>query len=503
MKAKDSRILRKRKQNLRKRLERRQWPAQSRRMFRAQNIHYEMADRVRAVDCGALGGFHLLARNTGLIRAIDESLQVLKRHLPYYESDHVLNIAYNTLAGGTCLDDIELRRNDEAYMDALGAQRIPDSTTAGDFTRRFTEQDVLALLEAVNSIRPRMWKKGLKGSERKEAILDVDGTLAPTTGKCKEGMGLAYNGVWGYHPLLISLANTQEPLYLVNRSGNRPSHDGAAEWLDRAIALVGESFERVCLRGDTDFALTANFDRWTEDGVRFAFGKDATKNLVDMAEGLDRRRWRALQRRERLPSDRKKRKRPVNVKERIVVEKQYKNITLQKEHVAEFRYQPSKCNRPYRLIVLRKKLLVERGQMVLCDDVRYFFYITNIEEMSPAEVVFFSNDRCNQENLIEQLKNGLNALRMPVGDLVSNWAYMVMSSLAWTLKAWFALLVRHTQRRDELLKMEFRRFLNTIVRLPTQIIRGGRRIVFRILGYNEWTRTLLETYDTIGQLRLA
>jgi hypothetical protein len=336
-----------------------------------------------------------------------------------------------------------------------------------------------------------------------EAILDIDGTLAPTTGECKEGMGLSYNGEWGYHPLLISLANTLEPLYLVNRSGNRPSHDGAAEWMDRAIALVGESFDRVCLRGDTDFALTAHFDRWTDSGVRFSFGKDATKNLVDMAEGLDKSGWRVLERREKSSSERKRRKRPVNVKEQIVVEKQYKNITLQEEHVAEFSYQPIKCNRSYRLIVLRKKLLVERGQILLCDDVRYFFYITNIKEMSPAEVVFFCNDRCNQENLIDQLKNGLNALRMPVGDLVSNWAYMVMSSLAWTLKAWFALLVRDTQRREELLSMEFRRFLNTIVRLPTQIIRGGRRIVFRILGYNDWTRTFLQTYDTIGQLRLA
>jgi hypothetical protein len=503
VKAKDSRILRKRKQNLRRRLERRQWPAQSNPMFRARNIHYEMSDRVRAIDCGALGGFHLLARNTGLIREIDDRLQVLKRHLPYHESDHVLNIAYNTLTGGNCLDDIELRRNDEAYMDALGAERIPDPTTAGDFTRRFAEQDVLDLMEAVNSIRPRMWKKGLKGSERKEAILDVDGTLASTTGECKEGMGLAYNGVWGYHPLLVSLANTQEPLYLVNRSGNRPSHDCATEWLDRAVALAGQSFERVCLRGDTDFALTANFDRWTEDGVRFAFGKDATKNLVDIAESLDKRRWRVLERRERLSESGQRRQRPVNVKEQIVVEKGYKNITLEKEHVAEFSYQPSQCSRSYRVIVLRKKLLVEQGQMVLCDDVRYFFSITHIEEMSHAEVVSFCNDRCNQENLIEQLKNGLNALRMPVGDLVSNWAYMIMSSLAWTLKAWFALLVRHAQRREELLKMEFRRFLNTIVRLPTQIVRGGHRILYRILGYNDWSRTFLETYDRIGQLRLA
>ena len=504
MKPKDSRILRKRKVKLHKRLERRQWPAQSSPMFRAQNIHYEMADKVRAVDCGAVGAFHQLARNTGLIRAIDEKLHLLKRHLPYHESDHVLNIAYNTLAGGTCLDDIELRRNDETFMDALGADRIPDPTTAGDFTRRFAEQqDVLSLMEAINAIRPKIWKKRLRGSEKKEAILDIDGTLAPTTGECKEGMGLAYNGEWGYHPLLISLANTLEPLYLVNRPGNRPSHDGAAEWMDRAIALVGESFERVCLRGDTDFALTTNFDRWTDSGVRFAFGKDATNNLVDMAEDLDKRRWRVLERREESSSDRKRRRRPVNVKEQIVVEKQYKNITLEKEHVAEFSYQPSKCNRPYRVIVLRKKLLVEQGQILLCDDVRYFFYITNIQEFSPAEVVYFCNERCNQENLIEQLKNGLNALRMPVGDLVSNWAYMVMSSLAWTLKAWFALLVRDTQRREELLKMEFRRFLNTLVRLPTQIIRGGRRIGFRILGYNDWTRTFLQTYDTIGQLRLV
>jgi len=488
---------------LSKRLERRQWPAQSKPMFGARDISYEMADRVRAIDCGGIGAFHQLARRTGLIGAIDEKLHVLKRHLPYHESDHVLNIAYNSLTGGTCLDDIELRRNDEAYMDSLGAQRIPDPTTAGDFTRRFTQQDVSALLEGVNSIRAKMWKKGLKPSERKEAILDVDGTVAPTTGQCKEGMGLSYKGVWGYHPLLVSLANTQEPLYLVNRSGNRPSHDCAVPWLDRAIELARQGFERVCLRGDTAFSLTTHFDRWTEDGVRFAFGKEATQNLMDIAEGLDRRRWRVLNRPERLPEKGQSRQRPLNVKEQIVVEKGYKNLTLEKEHVAEFRYQPSKCKRPYRVVVLRKKLLVEEGQIVLCDDVRYFFYITNIEEMSPAQVVFFCNERCNQENLIEQLKNGLNALRMPVGDLVSNWAYMVMTSLAWTMKAWFALLVRRDEHREALLKMEFRGFLNAIVRVPTQVVRTGRRVLFRILGYNQWTRTFLETYDSIRRLRLA
>lgn len=503
MKTKDSRILRKRKQKLNERLERRQWSEQSGPMFRAQNIHYEMADRVRAIDCGAVGAFHALARNTGLIREIDGRLSLLKRHLPYHESDHVLNIAYNSLTGGTCLDDIELRRNDETYMDALGAERIPDPTTAGDFTRRFTEDQVLSLMEAVNVIRPKIWNKRLSKAERKEAILDMDGTLAPTTGECKEGMGISYNGVWGYHPLLISLANTLEPLYLVNRSGNRPSHEGAAEWVGRAIDLVSKSFQGVCLRGDTDFALTGNFDRWTSQGVRFALGMDASEKLVEIAEGLNPRCWSRLSRREKRTGSGDKRRRPANVKERIVIEKGYENITLQQEHVAEFSYQPGKCKRPYRVIVLRKKLSVRRGQMYLWDDIRYFFYITNIEKMSPPDLVYFCNDRCNQENLIDQLKNGLNALRMPVSDLVSNWAYMVMASLAWTLKAWFALLVRDSEKREALLRMEFRGFLNAIIRVPAQIIRTGRRILFRILGYNHWVRTFLGTYDTIRRLRLA
>jgi len=504
VKEKDIRILQKRKQKLAKRLERKHWSNQSKPMFTAKNIQYEMADRARAIDCGGIGAFHLLARNSGLIDAINKNLHLLKIHLPYHESDHVLNIAYNTLAGGTCLEDIELLRNDERYMDALGAQRIPDPTTAGDFTRRFYESDVLALMEAINTVRVKMWNKRLSRSQRAVAIVEADGSVAPTTGECKRGMGLSYNGIWGYHPLMISLANTLEPLYFVNRPGNRPSHDGAAPWIDRAVSLVRKSFKKVYVRGDTDFALTVNFDRWTKDGVGFAFGMDAMPNLVKTAENLDKKCWRVLNRREKnKPTSGKRRRRPPQVKEQIVIENQYKNIKLEKEHVAQFDYQPTKCNQSYRVVVLRKKLSVEKGQLRLWDDTRYFFYITNIAEMSPAEVVYFCNDRCNQENLIEQLKNGLNAMRMPVGDLESNWAYMVMCSLAWTLKAWFALVVRCREGREKLLRMEFRQFLNAIVKVPVQIINTSRQIIFRVLGYNHWTHTFFQTFDSIRQLRLV
>jgi hypothetical protein len=497
---KDNRILQRRKRNLAKRLEPKTWPEQPTPMLRAQNIQYEMAERTRAIPCGGIGAFHVLAERVGLIDELNRRLHLLKAHLPYYESDHVLNLAYNTLTGGTTLDDIALRRHDETYLDALGAERIPAPTTAGDFTRRFTEKDVVALMDGVNTVRVKVWRKRLPRRERREGIIEVDGIVAPTTGECKAGMDIAYNGEWGYHPLLVSLANTPEPLFLVNRPGNRPSHDGAAAWIDKAIALVSPVFKRVYLRGDTDFALTAHFDRWSEAGVRFAFGIDAMPNLVEIAEDIEERRWKPLKRRIKRAVATEPRRRPENVKERIVAEREYKNIKLMSEHVAEFRYQPGKCERAYRVVVLRKNLSVERGERVLFPDIRYFFTITNIEDRSAAQIVFFSNERCNQENLIEQLKNGLHALRMPVGDLVSNWAYMVMASLAWTLKAWFALVVRSGEAQEELLRMEFRRFLAAIVALPCQIVRTGRRIVYRILGYNGWTRTFLRTFERIRQL---
>ena len=310
MKENDSRILEKRKAEIAARTDRRNFPDHGGPVFSARNVHYEMAGRTRAIDCGALGAFHVLARNTGLIGALDERLDLIKVHMPYRESDHVLNIAYNALTAGTCLDDIERRRNDAAYLDALGAERIPDPTTAGDFARRFSEADALRLMEAINSPRPKLWKKCLSRRERKLAVIDVDGTVAPTTGECKEGMGLSHKGEWGYHPLLVSLANTQEHLFLANRPGNRPSHEGAPEWMDRAADLALEAFDEVCYRGDTDFSLTEHFDRWHEAGRLFAFGMDAMPNLARIAESLPRKAWKRLDRRVALTLTGETRRRP-------------------------------------------------------------------------------------------------------------------------------------------------------------------------------------------------
>ena len=489
------RRLRRRQQRIERRLRPRQWEPQNRPMFRAGNLQYEMAERTRGFAYGGLGALHRLAQQTGLIPALDQELHLLKRHLPYHESDHVLNIAYNILCHGDCLEDLERLRNDEVYLDALGTPRIPDPTTAGDFCRRFSVQKVLTLLEIINRVRQNVWKKQPETFFR-QAILEADGTIAETTGECKEGMDVSYKGLWGYHPLLLSLANTGEPLYLVNRSGNCTSSQSAAAYFDRAIDLcLAAGFREILLRGDTDFSQTEHLDRWDDrPSVRFVFGIDAMPNLVALAEGLPEVLWKPLHRPAKYEVRTEPRQRPVNVKERIVQERGYKNVRLRSEEVAEFEYRPTKCHKTYRIVALRKNLSVEQGQQRLFDEIRYFFYITNDRISSRAAIVHQANERCNQENLIEQLKNGVQAMRMPVDNLVSNWAYMVMASLAWTLKAWFALLLpaegrwaqKYAAEKQSVLTLEFKRFRQAFIEVPCQIVKTGRRLVYRLLSWNRW-----------------
>ena len=413
-------------------------------MFTACNIHYEIADRTRGLAHGGIGALHLLARRIGLIDAINDQLHLLKIHLPYHESDHVLNLAYNALCDGTCLQDLELRRQDEVYLDALGARRIPDPTTAGDFCRRFRAADVHTLIDIANQVRQRVSARQ-PAAFFEEATIDMDGTLVETTGACKAGMDIAYDGTWGYHPLVVSLANTGEVLSVLNRPGNRPSHEGAAAEVDRALRVCLEGgFRRVLLRGDTDFSQTKHLDRWAADSrVRFIFGLDATSAKHILADDLPAQAWRPLERPPRYQVKTAPRTRPERVKEQIVRARQFENIRLESEEVAEMPYRPTACARLYRLVIVRKNLAIEKGEQRLFDDYRYFYYLTNDWEKPAIEIVFRANGRCNQENLNAQLKGAVRALTAPVDNLESNWAYMVMVSLAWNLKAWW----RYGRRR--------------------------------------------------------
>jgi hypothetical protein len=346
-----------------------------------------------------------------------------------------------------------------------------------------------------------------------EAILEADGSIVPSDGECKRGMDFAYDGQYGYHPLVVSLANTAEPLYLLNRSGNRPSAEGAGVFLDKAIALARRAgFRTILLRGDTKFSQTAHLDRWDGAGdIRFVFGYEAYGSLEARADALPADTYRLLERPPRYQVKTAPRAKPEHSRPEIVRRRGYKNVELLEEMIAEFDYRPLACRKVYRMIVLRKRVGVDRGQMRLFEEYRYFFYITNDREMTAEEVVYSANDRCDQENLIAQLKGGVRALTTPVDDLVSNWTYMVMGSLAWSLKAWSALLVpvaprhraRHEAERRTLLRMEFATYCAAFVQMPCQIVRTARCLIYRLLSWNPWQGVFLRLVERLHARRLC
>ncbi len=471
----------------------------------AANIRYEVSDRISATDAGGLGLMRSVVEKLGLAKLINDEVSVLKRHHPFHESDHILSFAYSMMCGERTLDGLAARREDEAFLDALSARRIPHPTTAGDFLRRFDEAKVKDLLRVVNECSAKVWRHR-KPSARKLAIIDVDGTIAETTGECRQMMSMAYEGSWGYHPLLVSLANSQEVLAIVNRPGNHTSHSNAAEWMDYGVrwALEDAGFESVLLRGDTAFALTTNFDRWTAAGINFDFGIMAHSTFLAAADALPEKAWSPFVR------DKAKsniRRRQTNVRHEVVEEKGFKELVLEAEHLAEWEYTPARSKGRYRMIALRKTIKVIKGQTRIEDEIRYFFYVTNLDadSVSTEDVVRLANRRCNQENLIEQLKNGVGATRLPSVSFYGNWTHMVIASLAWNLKVWLGILLETIDEESakRIVVMEYRTFIHQVIMIPAQILHTARRLVFRLLAVNRWTDFLIHAPPALKKISLA
>ena len=489
-----------------RRLERAVRPNMSGPVLGRANIHYELSERTKGTAHGGIGMIAKLIDEVDLAGEIDSSVSLLKLHKPYHESDHVINIAYNALCGGQRLQDIEARRCDAVFLDGLGVESLPDPTTAGDFCRRFDPGAVLALQEAINRARLKVWRRQADSFFAGPAVIDADASIIPTGAQTKEGMDIAYNGVWGYSALLVSLANTKEPLYLGLKGANRPSHEGVVDYYDRAIVLCRQAgFTDIRLRGDTDFSLTAEFDRWDEDGVRFVFGYDAKANLIQKAQDADEQTYHELVGRAERQIATQARARPRNVKDEIVRDRGYKVLRQAAEDVVEFSYRPGKCTREYRVVALRKNISIERGENVLFNEYRYFFYITNDRDMTADQIINEARQRCNQENLISQLKSGVRALHAPVNTLNANWAYMTMAALAWSLKAWSALLLpitprwaeQHTEQRRRLLTMDFHTYLAAFIEIPCQIVTTGRQVRWRVLAHNPWLAAFFRLIDTL------
>jgi hypothetical protein len=362
------------------------------------------------------------------------------------------------------------------FLDAPGARRTPDPTTAGDFGRRFTPADIDTLQDVFHDVRQGAWRQQTDSHFFDLAVIDRGGSLVATGGQGKQGMDIAYDGTGGYHAFVRSLAHTGEVLWLLNRSGNRPAHEGAAA-VDRVVAVCRQGGSRqVLLRGDTDFSQSEHLDRGGADDRPFRFGFDAVPPRKAIAEDLPAAVWQPLPRLPHCTAQAQPRARPDKVQGALVVERAFENQRLCPEEVSEYPYQPTACGQPYRRVVVRQNLSVAMGDKVLFDDVRYFSYLTNVPLLEPEQLVWLANNRCHQENLLAPLHGGVRAWKAPVSTLQSHGGSRVRTALAWDLKAWWALQLpaapgrwpeRHRQEKRRLLGPELKKSGAPYKRLET------------------------------------
>jgi hypothetical protein len=450
---------------------------------------------------GGLALAHQLAMRLGLDRAINRHLHLLRLHLPYFESDHVLAHVYNLFIGGRDIEDIQNLQHSPAVKNLLGACRIPDPTTAGDFLRRFHQDSLAALQVALDEVRPKVWRK-LPRPMRRSVTLDMDSTFRKVYGVCKQGADFSYKKEWSYHPLLFTLAELGEPLRLVNRPGNRPSAEGAAELLGPCLELLTSHFDRVTLRGDSKFSQRDILRTAIDHGAYFAIVQEMKGGLWSTAFHLPESQWKEFRaqagRTSPAPSGRRAKRR--RWRRQNVRRRGYRTLSTVREWVAEVPYTPNGFDRPLRL-VFKRQLVREDQQLSFQTHYEYRAVVSNIskKEMSPSALVHFAYGRCDQENAIEQAKNGLGAMRMPTGELLANGAFLLAAEIAWSLRAWLSLLALPR----ETLRWEWGWFRRAFVHVPAEIIRQARSAVVRFHTSHRFTPHVFRASAILAHLEFG
>lgn len=441
-----------------------------------------------------MGGLALAIRLVAQLRvaqSIDERVLLLRSCRPYHESDHVLTHVYNLFVGGSAIEDIADLQQSEPVRRMLGAGRIPDPSTAGDFLRRFDRKSIASLDAAIDEAQQRAWKRRYGTRKCAHGIVDLDSHVRHVYGHQKEGADFTYKGGFGYHPLVISLAETQECLRLVNRSGNMTSAEGAAQELAGLVPLLGSRFEKVLVRGDSAFARQDIFDVCDANGLHFAMVSGTQQNFAALAEAIGERCWRRFQGTEESPTpERRTRRRGNNLRRLRARRRGKRDLKLEKQWLAEIDYRPARSEKTYRLII-RKQRLEESEQGELFELWRYRYVLTSLpRSVSTEEVVRLTYRRCDQENVIEQLQSGVAAMRMPTGGFLANYAHLVCARLAHNIKSWLAMLALPR----EVMRWEWKRFRKAFVYVAASVVRNARQNILRLASSHRFAPILQRAF---------
>jgi hypothetical protein len=443
--------------------------------LRLPNLHVH-EDKAR--DLTPYGGLALvqqLARKVKFAEHIGSNVKVLKLHQGYGESDHLYHLLCALYAGASCMEDLGQLQEDESYKRLAGVDRVTDPSTVGDFLRRFRRGDLNDLKAGIWGMRREAWKK-LKRRKRRWASLDLDSRICAVYGQQKAGADFGYDGTFGYHPEMLSVAETGEWLDVVNRPCNETSGEKAVYLLRRNLPHVQETFQNVCVRGDTKFGRGDVLLECDRHGAHVCLGWAATPKLVGIAEDLGQKDWAVLQRKTAPGSGAsKKRRKGRNLRRMKARRRGYTDKKLLREWVAQFEYHPTYQKKPlakgYRMVVIRKQVEVA-GKTGLFDLYTYRFIITDLLAANLSKLVRYAYGRSDQENLIEQGKNGVSAFRMPTGQLLANEAWMTMAMLAQNFKSYLCLLALG----EEKLGWEWKRFRFSFLYFVARVTKGARQL---------------------------
>ncbi len=452
--------------------------------------HPKLEVELERSEASAYGGLSLavsLIKKLNVPQRLDEALDLLGARRPYTESDHVLTHVYNLFLGGSCIEDIALLQGSEAARRMIGARAVPDPTTAGDFLRRFKAKDLRKLNRVIDDTQSEVWRRRYGSKKRSLVYVDLDSHVKHIYGSQKEGADFTYKGCYGYHPLAITLGETQEVLRLLNRWGNVTSADGAAVELETVFPLLEKHFRTIIVRGDAAFAEQEIFDLCYRREQYFAIVSPQQRNFEQLADSLPQSAWEPFCGQPATQQRRGIRKRGKDLRRQKARARGKRDLKLQRQWVAEIPYQPARSEEEYRLIIRRQRI-EEANQGQLFTIYRYRFALTNLPSSYTTEQVMrITYRRCDQENIIEQLQNGVSAMKMPTGSFTANSAFLVCSRLAFNLKSWLAMLALPL----EVMRWEWKRFRFSFVYLAARVIRSGRRTILRLADSHRYAPVVL------------
>ena len=467
----------------------------TKRAFRAPKL----TASVESSDTTEIGGLALAVRFVAKLKIaprIDKALSLLRVHRGYFESDHVLTHVYSLFTGATCIEDIAHLQHSEPVRRLLGTQHIPDPTTAGDFLRRFDAADIALLDRVGDSIHRDVWKHHYGRTKPEQALVDLDSHVHHVYGHQKEGTDYTYKGGFGYHPLVVSIAGTQECLRIINRPGNVQSSAGSADALEEVFPVLKERFKRVVIRGDSAFADQSIFDKCQEHGAFFAVVSPCQPNFSAIADGIDEKRWKRFRAKaDEMPIEdrQRQRERGPDVRRERTEARGKRDLRLQEQWIAEVDYRPKRSKTTYRLIIRRQRIH-EYRQGQLFDLWRYRYVLTNLPKSVPMhEAVRMTYQRCDQENVIEQLQSGVAAMKLPTGGFLANHAYLVCARFAHNLKAWLAMLALPR----ETMRWEWKRFRRSFVQIAARVVHSGRQTLVRFAYSHRFAGQIAKGIETL------